>query len=191
MKKALAIIVLLAAVSLQAQITTNQPAIPTSPANIVQTTIGWLSDLDTNMPTFTGNKAMLWTGASSIQGGPVSLVNDIGLSYDVFQVRKTNSSSIFYVAPEALMRSGGVSGTVVSWQAGVGAGVILYDLRIGLYADGGSYVIGVNKDQSKIYGEVGLRVMKGLGAHFAAGVGVGAQFPDNRQVFSALVSANF
>ena len=113
--------------------TNNIPPLPTSDAGFINTVFGWLSSLS-DTPTFTANRGMLWAGASSIQGGPVSLVNDIGGSYDVWRSSTNTASSIWWFAPEANLRNGGVSGTLVSIQGGVGAGLILHDFRLGLRA---------------------------------------------------------
>jgi hypothetical protein len=171
--------------------TNNIPPLPASQAGFISTVFGWFSSFDPNMPTFSANRGMLWAGASSIQNGPVNLVNDIGGSYDIYRSTTNTASSIWWVAPEANIRNSGVAGTLVSVQAGLGAGMILYDFRFGLYGTGGYYMTPMDAGQGKMFGEFGLRAVKGIGAHFGTGVAAGFQFPDSRQVYSAFLTANF
>ena len=75
----------------------------------------------------------------------------------------------------------------MSGQGGINFGVTVHDTRLEIYGDGGTYATGT----AGLFGEVGLRVKKAVGLHFFLGVGAGAQFPRNSQVFSAFGGATF
>ncbi len=156
------------------------------------TVLSYFTAFNTNLDTtFKDNRFDIWTGASSIQGGINPLVNDIGGSYDLWRpTPATSATTITAVSGEFIARNSGVAGTLVSAQGGLGFSVIVHDAKATLYLDGGSYLAG-QWTRENLYGEVGFRVKKALGAHFYAGVGIGVQFPRNAQVLSALGGATF
>lgn len=133
---------------------------------------------NTNLDSTFASKGTLWTSADSLQGGDVNLANSLGFSYTVWKS----------VAAESVTRNSGVAGTLISEQFGLSLSWQVHDVKLSAYADAG-YDFHATKD--KFYGEVGLRVMKALTEHTFAGVGIGAQLPANRQVFSALVGFTF
>ena len=176
-----------------AQLATNPPAPPTGMAGLGQTVLDYFTVFNTNLDsTFGDNRFCLWTGASSVQNSPSgSLMNDLGASYDLWRpTPSTNSTTKTAISLELDTRNGGVAGSLVSAQAGAGFSVIIHDVRATLYLDGGAY-LDKTVNRNSFFGEVGVRVFKAFGAHFFGGVGMGAQFPDNRQVFSAFAGATF
>lgn len=183
----------LAGYSQQIPINTNPP--PAGFGDFSSTVLGYFTAFNTNLAsTFQDNRFDIWTGASSLQGGPVSLVNDLGGSYDLWRPTPgTNVATRTALSFEADFRNGGVAGTLVSLQGGLGFSLLLYDVKVTVYGDGGSYTAVAPAKWSKddLYGEVGIRVKKAIGTHFYTGVGMGAQFPKNSQVFSAFLGATF
>jgi hypothetical protein len=173
------------------------PTSPPSGASLPGQVLGYFTSFNTNLDsTFAANRFDLWAGASSIQGAAVPLVNDIGVSFDVWRpsLLGTNSKTSLALAPEAVIRNGGVAGSLVSLQGGVGVSAIIHDVKATLYLDGGGYLDDKDNPQAfdqRLYGEIGLRVKKAFGQHFYGGVGLGAQFPDSAQVFSAFAGATF
>ena len=127
--------------------------------------------------TFT-NRGTFWTSVDSIQGGDNPMANSIGMSYSIWKA----------VAVEGVFRNSGVAGSVVNGQGGLGLGVVVHDVRLTVYGDGG-YAFAERRDP--VYGEIGVRVMKALTTHTFAGVGIGAQLPANRQILSAFVGFTF
>ena len=164
---------------------------PPPPATLPDTILGYFSAFDTNLLTFE-NRFDLWTGASSIQGANTALVNDLGLSYDVFHLSApTNSPGAAHIAIdiENTIRNSGVAGSLISEQGGLGLNVIVYDVKLTLYANGGYFLD--PGESRRAYAEIGLRAKKAIGQHFYLGVGLGTQIPQNRQVFSAFAGATF
>lgn len=162
---------------------------PPAPASLPDTILGYFSSFDTNLVTFE-NRFDLWTGASSIQGAATPLVNDIGLSYDLYHSSTTNRGSGHIAFDlENTIRNSGVAGSVISEQGGLGFNVIVWDTKLTLYGNGGYFLD--RGESHKVYGEVGLRAKKGIGQHFYLGVGVGAQFPLSRQIYSAFTGVTF
>ena len=176
-----------------AQIGTNQPAVPAGAAGLGSTVVGYFTSFNPALdPAFRDNRFTLWTGASSVQGGPQSLVNDVGASYDLWRpAPPAGSSTLTAVGLSLDARNGGVAGTLVSVQGGPQFSVVVHDVKASLYLDGGYYALDAVKSGDKLYGEVGVRVFKAFGLHFFGGVGMGCQFPANRQVFSAFAGATF
>lgn len=165
---------------------------PPNAVTLPEQVLGYFSSFNPLFETtFRDNRFDLWTGASSLQNGVVPLVNDIGLAYDVWRpTPATNSTAFFGVGPSVDIRNGGVAGTLVSFQGGVQGSLILHDVKVSVYLDGGR-TLDQPFQKSEWYGEVGLRVRKAWGLHFYGGVGIGAQFPKNGQVFSVLTGATF
>jgi len=132
--------------------------------------------------TFTA-KTTLWTGVDSQQGSGSSLVNEIGASYNAYGP----------LSIESITRDGGVAGTLVSQQIGLGLNFTVVDTRLTLYADAGYKLDSPSgsKFQDNIYGEIGIRVAKALTEHTFAWVGIGAQFPTKAQVFEGGVGFTF
>jgi len=176
-----------------AQESTNMPAIPTA-TSLPQTILDYISKLNPNLATtFADNRFDLWTGASSLQGGPVPMVNDIGLSYDIWRPQMANTNvaaAKVAISLEDGVRNSGVAGTLVSDNFGLGISFIIVDVKLTFYADGGVY-LGNSTRSAEYYAELGLRAKKAIGAHFYTGVGIGAQLPKNAQVFSAFAGATF
>lgn len=175
-----------------AQTTTNAP--PTGLVDLGNTVLGWLTTFNTNLDsTFGSQRFDLWTGVSSIQGGPVPLVNDLGISYDLWRGSgSTNSVALPALSIENVIRDGGVAGTLVSEQPGLGLSIIVHDVRLTLYVDAVVDLASKNiKFGDRLDGEVGIRAAKALGTHFWTGVGMGARFLDGGRVFSAMAGVTF
>ena len=159
---------------------------PPAPAQGFFTSVeGYFTSFYTNLDSTFGATARgsIWTSVDSIQGAQVPLANSLGVSYDAYK-----SLSV-----ESVIRNSGVAGTIVSAQGGLGLNVIVHDTKLTLYADGGYGLNGSSPDgpSSRPYAEFGVRAQKALTAHTFAGLGIGAQLPGNRQVFSALVGFTF
>jgi hypothetical protein len=118
-------------------------------------------------------------------------MNDIGGSYDFYKSVKTNSEVATSLSVEVETRNEGVAGSLVSAQGGLGFSLIVHDAKLTIYGDGGGYLDKGLEASDRWFGEIGLRVKKAWGRHFYGGVGVGVQFPNNNQVFSAFLGATF
>jgi hypothetical protein len=157
-----------------AQLLTNAPPLPTSQGSFINSAFGYFTSFNTNLDsTFATDTALLWTGVDSIQGAGVNLANSVGVSYKVWKA----------VSLESETRTTGIAGVLLSQQLGANLGFTVHDARLLLYADVGYAIDKSAKD--KIYGEIGVRVLKALTANTFAYIGVGAQLPSNVQVFSA------
>ncbi len=167
--------------------TTNQP--PQSQGSFFNTVVGYFSSFNTNLDsTFGANRGAVWTGVDAIQGGPVSLANSLGVSYDLWRPSATtNTPGNLAVSLESVTRTGGVEGALISQQAGAGLSFIVHDTRLTLYGACGVNLSGNNN----CFGEAGLRVTKALSDHTFAGVAAALQFPGNRQIFTALIGFTF
>jgi hypothetical protein len=192
----LTILALLAmlAPSAMGQIDTNvmpQPGPPPTAQSLPGTIVSYFTEFNTNLDDcFGANRFSLWTGASSIQNADIPLVNDLGLSYDILRGSPgTNSATVPFLGIENVWRNGGVGGTLVSVMGGLEGGVIVHDVKVSVYFDGGYDF--TDKVNDKAFGEGGLRLFKALGHHFFAGVGMGFRFPESAQVFSAYAGATF
>lgn len=171
----------LALTPLHAQVNTNAPQPQPNSGSFFQSTMGFFTSFNTNLDgTFGASKGSLWTSVDSLQGAQVPLANAIGVSYDVYKS----------LSGEAIIRNGGVTGTVISVQGGLGWNVIVHDLELTGYADGGYYTTSQHVSQN-LYAEFGLRAKKSLTTHTYAGVGIGVQLPVNAQVFQALFGFTF
>jgi hypothetical protein len=162
-------------------------------ANFVNTVLGYFTSFNTNLDsTFGANKFDLWTGASSIQNADQPLVNDIGVSYDIW--RPTPGAGVAVktaLALENVIRNSGVAGTLTAENFGLGFSIIVHDVKLTLYGDAG-YLLEKDVSRSdRFYGEIGMRVKKAIGLHFYSGVGLAAQIPRNAQVFSIFGGATF
>lgn len=184
----------LSALTLTAQITTPTNAPPSGLADLGNTVLGYLTSINPALdPTFGANKFDLWVGVSSLQGGPVPLANDIGLSYDIWKGSAgTNSGAIPAISLENVIRDGGVAGTLISEQAGLGLSVIIHDVKLTAYCDGLYDLASSGKSfGNRLDGEVGIRAKKALGLHFYSGVGIGARLLNGGRVFSVFTGATF
>ncbi len=178
-------------VSVQAQ-TTNVP--PTGISDLGQTILGYFTSFNTNLDsTFGGTRADIWVGVSSIQNAPQNVQNDIGVSYDIWRPTPgTNVAVQCAVSLENVLRNSGVVGTLQSENFGVGFSFIIHDTKLTIYGDCAYDLWNTTAPTGdRFYGEVGLRAKKALGSHFYSGVGLGAQFPKNAQVFSAFGGVTF
>jgi hypothetical protein len=129
-----------------------------------------------NSCCFTNSTLSFWVGADSVQGGAVPLANDIGGSFQFWKG----------LSAEAVARNAGVAGALLSGQGGLGLNLVLVDVRVTPYLDGGYNVYrAAGSRAAPWFGEAGVRVQKALTAHTYGWVGVGAQLPQNAQVFSA------
>ena len=180
MKKFSLVLTVIAAFTLAftAPAQTNTPTPPADSGSFMGTVTSYFTSFNTNLDgTFGLSKASLWTGVDSIQGGKVPLANEIGMSYKL----------IGPVSGEAVVRDGGITGTIVSLQGGLGASVIVHDVRLTGYADG----LYLRQATEKLGAEIGLRVAKALTDHTYAWVGMGFQIPNDARVFSAGVGFTF
>ena len=189
----------LAAAPLVSDAQTSTNATPTG--NFFNTVEGYFTSFNTDLDsTFGAERADIFTGVDSIQGGSVALANSLGVSYDVLRFANKANTNLFStaLAIESVTRNSGIAGTLVSEQVGVGLSFIIHDVKLTGYLDGGydfarqPDAIGQTlKTGDRLYGEIGLRAFKALTTHTYGGVGVGAQVPRNCQVFSAFVGFNF
>ncbi|MDE2020925.1 MAG: hypothetical protein KGJ13_11365 [Patescibacteria group bacterium] len=193
MKKILGLVsVLMFVFAVAAQ--TNTPTPPSGPGDLINTVVTYLDSINTNLDvTFGANRFDLWSGISSMQGGPISLVNDVGFSGDLLKISAaTNSATSFALSLENVFRNSGVAGTLTSEQAGVGFSAIIHDLKLTAYADGGNRLYDPgSRPGDRWYCEVGFRVKKAMGTHFYSYLGMFAQFPNSSQGFSAGMGATF
>lgn len=174
------------------------PPIPTS-TTLPGTVLDYLTSFNTNLDTtFKDNSFDLWVGASSIQGASVPIVNDLGLSFDLWRPTPANTNSTDWTAlgVEFVERNGGVTGTVLSTQLGLDFSVVIHDTKLSVYGDGGyniakGYITDSNGKDERFYGEFGFRAKKAVGPHFFLGVGMGFQVPKSAQVFSGFAGATF
>lgn len=169
---------------------TNQ--VPTSPGSFLGTVVNYFSSFQTNYDTcFKDGRLGVWTGLDSIQNGAVPLANSLGLSYDIYHSTPSgNSPAFFFAQVENTLRTSGVQGTFLSDGAGLGAGFVIHDVKLTLYAEG---VYCFAEEDNKLCAEVGVRVFKALTEHTYAGVGLAAQFTGGdgskgiREILSAFV----
>lgn len=172
--------------------TTNQP--PSGLTDFGNTVFGYFTSFNTNLDTtFRDNRFELWLGVDSVQGSTAPLQNSIGISYDVWRpTPATNATTFTAIGIEDQIRNTGVAGTVETDQLGLNFSVVVHDVKLSGYLDGG-YDLTQNgvRFSNRLFGEVGLRARKAIGPHFYMGVGVGAQFPRNSQVLSAFTGATF
>jgi hypothetical protein len=194
MKKLLAIIPVLVALSVTAQVSTNLPPQPTGLTDLGNTVLGYFTSINPALDsTFGASSFDLWTGVSSVQGGPHPIVNDLGLSYDVWRpVPATNAAVRTAISLETVIRDSGLAGSLESFQFGPGFSIIVHDVKLTAYLDGGyNFMDKTSKFKDRLFGEVGLRAKKAIGTHFYMGVGLGQQFPNNIRVLSAFTGATF
>lgn len=182
---------LAAALPAQSQDATTPPAVatpPTSQGNFVSDIFGYFTVINTNLSDcFQSHKFDLWVGVVSVQASDIPIENEIGLSYDLFRGTATNAmQTIGFFGVEAVSRNGGVAGSLIDQQGGFNAGVVICDIRLSGYADGG-----YDFYKKRPYGEIGLRAFKALGHNFYAGVQAGVQFPNPAQVLSAITGVAF
>lgn len=150
---------------------------PSNTGNILDAGVRYFSTWNTNYEsTFRDHKGSVWTGVGSVQGGQTPLVNEVGISRDIYKI----------FGAEAVTRDSGVAGTIVSQQAGVNANFVVHDAKLMVYLDGG-YNFQATRDPgaSKFFGEFGLRFLKALTENTYAGVGFGNQVPDNVRILGA------
>jgi hypothetical protein len=173
---------------------TNLPPTPTGLTDLGNTILGYFISFNTNLDSTFGSSSFdLWAGVSSVQNGDAPIVNDLGLSYDIWRpVPATNSPVKTAVSLENVIRDSGLAGSLISDQFGPSFSLIVHDVKITAYIDGGYDFFRKNtKFKEKLFGEVGLRAKKAIGTHFYFGVGLGQQFPTNVRVLSAFTGATF
>jgi len=173
-RKALLLLSLIAAIPVVAQ---------TNRGSFFDTVSGYFTTFNPNLTNTFAAKTTLWTGVDSVQGGGSTLVNEIGASYNAYGP----------LSVESVTRDGGVAGTLVSQQIGLGLNFTVIDTRLTLYGDAGYKLDGpsTSKFQDNLYGEIGIRVAKALTEHTFAWVGIGAQFPTKAQVFQGGIGFTF
>lgn len=188
MKKLLLALPLLLGLSLEAQ-NTNPP--PSGLQDFGNTVLGYFTSFNTNLDTTFGTSHFdLWVGAITDSGSDHPLMNNIGFSYDLFKSNNTNSEVHTAFALEAEVRNEGVASSLLSAQGGPSFSVIVHDVKLSLYADGGAW-LAQGTDPAKYFGEIGVRVKKAWGRHFYGGVGLAAQFPKTETLYSAFMGATF
>ena len=166
----------------QAQTNTNQPPVPTSATSFAGSVQAYFTSFNTNLDsTFGLQRGEVAVGADSIQGAGVNLANSIRISYDAYKA----------LSVEAVVRDSGISGILVSAQAGLAYNVIVHDAKLSLYVDGGSRQDEASDQKDKLYAEVGVRIQKALTEHTFAGVGMGVQMPGKVRTFSAFTGFTF
>jgi len=171
---------MMASAAMAAETTDGAPATPTSSTSFFNSALGYFTSFNTNLDsTFGLSKGEAWAGVDALQGAQVPLANDIGVSYKIYK----------HVGAEAVMRNGGVTGTIISQAVGLNLNFVVHDAELTLYADGVYNIAEPVVD--RMVCEIGVRVKKALTEHTFAGVGIGAQFPGNRQVFQAFAGFTF
>lgn len=186
MKSLLAIVSLVTLLAIPAMAQTNEPA-PPPPSGIGDlwnTTFGYFTHFNTNLTTFRASKFDIWLGVDSIQGDPSPLQNELGAEFDLWRpAASTNSTVAFAFGIENVVRDSGIAGSLTSEQAGIDLSAIIWDTKASIYFDGGYDF--AQTVQHKFYGEVGIRVKKGIGDRFYLGVGMGVKVPaaNNRLFF--------
>ena len=153
--------------SLTATAQTNQTP-PATVGGFAGQVITWGTSFDTNSTTFL-HPGQFWTAVSSGD----ALNNELGVSYKL----------LGGLAPEAIVRNGGVQGVLDSFQGGVGYSVRHWDFELRPYADAGYKFPDAEK---KVFGEFGLRVSKAISTYGYVLVGYGVQTcHKGQQVFEA------
>lgn len=185
-----AIAALVALLALPAVAQTNSP--PTGIADLGNTVMGYFTAFNTSLDsTFGASTFDLWTGVASVQNGDSPIENELGLSYDVWRSSATNTVAT-RISLEDAIRDSGLAGSLISDQAGLGFSIVVHDVKLTAYLDGGyNFFRTASKFEDRLFGEVGIRAKKALGSHFYSGIGLGAQFPRNSRVFEAFVGATF
>ncbi len=162
-----------------AQDTTNTPPPPppTSATSFFQTATAYFTSFNTNAEMGWLQRGELSAGVASLQG-PVNLANDLRLSYEV-----THNFGL-----ESVTRDSGIAGTWLSQAVGVNYAFKVFDAKLTLYGDGGYQF---NEPDHRYFGELGLRVSKKMTRFTFAGVGIGAQIPTGRKIFTAFAGFTF
>lgn len=123
--------------------------------------------------TFTANKGAAWTGISSVQGAGVPLQNEIGISYSIWKRMEA----------EVVIRDSGVTGGLVSAQAGLGVSAIVHDVKLTGYAHGGANLAKEVQDPGP-FAEIGVRIQKAMTTHTFTGLGAAIRFPGATRIFT-------
>lgn len=176
MKKLLVLIA--ATVSLSyvssAQITTNTFTDPYQ--SIVSSAESYLTSVNTN---FTYAPVLLWDEVN--YQNQVDISDGIGLSYDIYTIYGTYGTigtngtltGGMTVSLEGGIRNIGIAGQVCSGQGGAGINYNLFDIRFGVYVDGG-----YNAIHSTGFVEAGFRLLKKPTQNTFAGLGLALQYPN-------------
>lgn len=179
------VLVLATAPLAKAQTSTNQPA--PSAGSFFNSLGSYFTSFNTNnTQAFGVNKFKLWTGAESIQGGVVPLVNVVGLSCDVY--KPTNSTVSLALENEEF--NSGVAGTAIGDEIGGGINFNVVDTELTVFAHGG-YNFTKVKGQSAYDGAIGLRILKALTPNTYAGAEFSVIIPQNEQRIGALAGFSF
>jgi hypothetical protein len=181
-----------AALSFSATAQTNEP--PTGLTDLGHTILGYFTTFNPALDsTFGASTFDLWTGVSSVQNGDAPIQNDLGISYDIWRPAPSATNSVVRTALslENGLRDSGIAGSLISDQVGLGFSIIVHDVKLTAYLDGGYNFFEQGKMRDKLFGEVGIRAKKALGAHFYSGVGMGVQFPRSERIFSLFAGATF
>jgi hypothetical protein len=169
----------------QAQVITNTTF--ASPyQNIISSATEYLTTINTN---YQFAPLLLWDEVN--YQNQIDISDGIGVSYDIYQPAgcygTINTNGVtkggFTGSVEAGIRNIGIAGQVCSGQGGFGLNYNLFDVRAGLYIDGG-----YNAIDSKAFGEVGFRLLKKPTQNTFAGLGLALQFPDKGPAAYPLVS---
>lgn len=194
--QAAAVLLLLLALTLSGSAQTNPPAPPTPSGltDLGNTVLGYFTSMNPALDsTFGASSFDLWTGVSSVQGGDAPIVNDLGLSYDLFRpAPATNATVRTAISLENVIRDSGLAGNLISDQFGPSFSIIVHDVKLTAYLDGGyNFWSKDPKFANRLFGEVGIRAKKAVSSHFYFGVGLGQQFPTNVRILSAFTGATF
>lgn len=160
----------------------EQPPIPTQ-ASFFQTAQSYFTSFNPALEsTFRDQRGEFAIGVDAIQGGDAPLANSLRLSYDAFGK----------VSAEVLVRDSGITGFLLSAQAGPAINFVIHDAKLTLYGHVGHRQDEASDNPEKIFGEIGVRIQKALTEHTFAGVGMGVQFPGNStRTFSAFTGFTF
>lgn len=145
---------------------TNPPP-PSTPQNFVQSAIGFIGTVDTNMAFA---PFLLWDEVN--YQNQVDVSDGLGVSYDVLKPASYYAPGVFSLSLEAVMRNIGVAGQIAGGQGGLGANWNYYNIRIGAYADGGYSPV-----WHQGYAEVGVRLLKKPTPNTFLGIGMSYDLP--------------
>lgn len=162
--------------------TTAQPPVPTQ-SSFFQTAQSYFTSFNTNLDSTFGNqRGEFAIGVDAIQGGNAPLANSLRLSYDAWRA----------ISVEAVVRDSGITGFLLSAQAGPALNFVIHDAKLTLYGHVGHRQDEASDNPEKVFGEIGVRVQKALTEHTFAGVAMGVQFPGtSTRTFSAFTGFTF
>lgn len=182
-------------VSLQAQFTVDPPSVsvtnvqaqgnpplPTDTPSFFATAQQYFTSFNTNLDNTFIERGEIAVGVVSIQGGGVNLANEVRGSYVAYKA----------LSIDAAFRDAGIAGTFVSEQLGLSANYVVHDAKFTVYMDGLYHQEKPTAGNSRLTGELGIRVQKALTQHTFAGVEAAVQFSKGQpRVFGTFAGFTF